>query len=220
MENPLLKKLLLKPGHSVLIVNQPESTEAIFGDIPDSVHFHYEDAARFDVLLIFATTRAILASVLTQRASAINSKTVCWVIYPKAKTALSSDLNLMQSWDSITAFNLAPCASAAINNVWTAIRIKPADAVKKSGLGNAEIAKGEFGAYIDVANKKILLPPFIEEFLATHAKASSYFETLSYSNKKEYLIWVLSAKQEKTRQDRLTKMVQKLNEGKKNPFEK
>src|SRR5260221_562409 len=43
---------------------------------------------------------------------------------------------------------------------------------------------------------------------------------LSYSNKKEYLLWILTAKQEKTRNERLGKLTEKLVAGKKNPSEK
>jgi len=48
----------------------------------------------------------------------------------------------------------------------------------------------------------------------------AFYQGLSYSNKKEYVAWILSAKQEKTRSERLIKMVEKLSEGKKNPSEK
>jgi uncharacterized protein YdeI (YjbR/CyaY-like superfamily) len=47
-----------------------------------------------------------------------------------------------------------------------------------------------------------------------------FYQQLSYSNKKEYVLWILTAKQEKTRDERLVKLVEKLNVGKKNPSEK
>ncbi|MFD2147142.1 YdeI/OmpD-associated family protein [Mucilaginibacter antarcticus] len=48
----------------------------------------------------------------------------------------------------------------------------------------------------------------------------AFYQSLSYSNKKEYVLWILSAKQDKTRDERLERMVDKLNAGKKNPSEK
>jgi uncharacterized protein YdeI (YjbR/CyaY-like superfamily) len=48
----------------------------------------------------------------------------------------------------------------------------------------------------------------------------SLYQQLSYSNKKEYLLWILTAKQEKTRDERLVKFIEKLIAGKKNPSEK
>lgn len=45
--------------------------------------------------------------------------------------------------------------------------------------------------------------------------AAAFFNTLSYSAKKEYVTWITSAKREETRNDRITKAVNLLAEGKK-----
>ena len=57
------------------------------------------------------------------------------------------------------------------------------------------------------------------EPLPEGAKAE-FNPALSFTNKKEYVVWILSAKQEKTRTDRLAKIVEKLLAKKKNPSEK
>ncbi|RZJ71320.1 MAG: hypothetical protein EOO47_22965 [Flavobacterium sp.] len=92
--------------------------------------------------------------------------------------------------------------------------------MKRSGLGNTEIAKSDYGNYIDVANKIITLPEDLESELKKEVSAFDFYQSLSYSNRKEYVLWVLSAKQEKTRLDRILKTVEKLAAGKKNPSEK
>jgi len=56
--------------------------------------------------------------------------------------------------------------------------------------------------------------------LAPSTAAFNFFQSLSFSNKKEYVVWILSAKQEKTKNERLTKLSEKLLAGKKNPSEK
>jgi len=48
----------------------------------------------------------------------------------------------------------------------------------------------------------------------------NFYDGLSYSNKKEYVLWILTAKQAQTKADRLDKLVTKLLAGKKNPSEK
>ncbi len=63
----------------------------------------------------------------------------------------------MQSWEDLKTFNLTPCCSAAINETWTALIINPETEIKRSGLGNTEIAKSKYGNYIDVSNKIINL---------------------------------------------------------------
>jgi len=60
----------------------------------------------------------------------------------------------------------------------------------------------------------------IHRLLQHNPPASRFYEQLSYSSKKEYVLWILTAKQEKTRADRLARMAEKLTAGKKNPAEK
>jgi uncharacterized protein YdeI (YjbR/CyaY-like superfamily) len=60
----------------------------------------------------------------------------------------------------------------------------------------------------------------MEAVFESNPAAMSFYQSLSYSNRKEYVLWILTAKQEKTLTERLTKMVEKLRAGKKNPSEK
>jgi len=220
MDNPFLKKLQLKTGFKVSVINAPENAAAIFGDIPSEITFSYDTQPQQEAYLIFAITKADMFTALEAIEKSIVDKTIVWIFYPKAKTPLAADLNLMQSWEDITKFNLAPCGSAAVNEIWTGIRIKTATSQKKSGVGNAEIANNEYGQYIDVANKIVTLPEDLKTALAERPDALAYYETLAYSHRKEYVLWVITAKQEKTRTDRIHKMIEKLLDKKKNPTEK
>ncbi|MNY58036.1 hypothetical protein D3C86_1943270 [compost metagenome] len=50
-----------------------------------------------------------------------------------------------------------------------------------------------------------------------HPKEQEFFNSLAYSHKKEYVLWILTAKQEKTKASRLEKTIELLKAGKKNP---
>lgn len=218
MENSLLKKLQIKSGFKIKVINAPENFPSIIGNIPSDTIFSFDDLKDFSALLIFAITKSDLLNTLKKET--IGIKTICWIFYPKAKSKLASDLNLMQSWEDLKTFNLTPCGSAAINETWTALRIKPETEMKRSGLGNTEILQNDFGKYIDVVNKLITLPEDLEIELKNQPTAFNFYQGLSYSNRKEYVLWVLSAKQEKTRLDRIQKTIEKLSADKKNPNEK
>jgi uncharacterized protein YdeI (YjbR/CyaY-like superfamily) len=126
----------------------------------------------------------------------------------------------MGSWDEVAKYGLRIVAAAAIDDTWTALRFRPEAQVKTSDGRNEAVRQNEYSAYIDVDNKQIKLPPLIADALKTEPEAMDFYQQLSYSNKKEYVLWILTAKQDKTRDERLAKLVEKLNDGKKNPSEK
>jgi hypothetical protein len=146
--------------------------------------------------------------------------TIFWITYPKKSSGIVSDLEMMSSWDEPAKYGLRTVAAAAIDETWTAIRLKPEGQSKVSEFGNGEIKKNEHAAFIDLENRKIVLPPDMQQVLAKSVGAMSFYDSLSFSNKKEYVVWILSAKQEKTKNERLEKLTGKLLSGKKNPSEK
>lgn len=127
---------------------------------------------------------------------------------------------MMKSWDETAQYGLDTVSAAAINETWTALRFKPKDQVKKSEACNTEIQNNPLGEYIDIQNRQIKLPEDLKTALEVQPQTLQFFDTLSFTNKKEYVSWILTAKQEKTRTDRLQKTVEKLLLGKKNPSEK
>lgn len=220
MENLLFKKLQIKPGFKVAVWNAPPQVASIFNHIPANISLSYQMQDHCNAYLVFSISKAEMLSTLKAIIGNINEQSIVWILYPKAKSTLAADLNLMQSWDDLKLFGLAPCASAAINDIWTAIRVKPISHQKKSGVGNAEITKNEYGDYIDVVNKIVKLPKYLKDVLAKQPEALDFYQKLAYSHQKEYVLWILTAKQEKTRLDRIAKMITKLLEKKKNPTEK
>jgi len=220
MENLFLKKLQIKPNAKVKIVDAPENAPAIFGDIPAEMIMQYRDAVDFNVLITFTTSKAQLNTQIKNNIRYVNAKTICWVFYPKKSSKISSDLGLMKSWEELSNFGLTPCASAAVNETWTALRLKFISEVKPSGMRNDHIKTNEFGEYIDPVNKTVKLPDDLQIHLAAHTEAYAYFNTLAYSHKKEYVLWILTAKQDKTRNSRLEKTIEMLLNRKKNPSDK
>lgn len=220
MENLLLKKLKIKPGFKVKVINAPDHFMAIFGEQTNEITYCFDHTKNTEALLIFAQNKAAMLAALNALKLHINNEIICWILYPKAKSKLASDLNLMKSWDDLTTYSLTPCASAAINEDWTALRIKPIANVQKSGRANNDINTNEFGNFIDMNKKTITLPEDLKSVLENNSSALDFYHRLSYTNRKEYVLWILSAKQEKTRLDRINKTVEKLLTEKKNPSEK
>ncbi|WP_316748208.1 YdeI/OmpD-associated family protein [Pedobacter gandavensis] len=216
MENKLLKKLHIKPGYKVLIENAPENLVEILGDF-DAIQLSFNREKEFDAVLLFVTNGYELEEHLDELHKKLQQNTLFWIAYPKKSSGISTDLNMMGPWNELKNYQLTPCASASISEIWTGIRLKPIALVKASAIRNENIQKNDFSNYIDVLNKQVKMPEDLEFAIKQYPKALEYFLSLAYSHKKEYVLWILTAKQDKTRISRIEKTIEMLLAGKKNP---
>jgi hypothetical protein len=73
---------------------------------------------------------------------------------------------------------------------------------------------------LDNEERVIDVPDDLLRALNKTKKAQTFFETLSFTNKKEYVIWITSAKKTETREKRIQETIEKLMKGRKNPSQK
>lgn len=219
--SPLAKKLLIKPGQHWLVMNAPEDYLATLEPLPDDVQLSFNPEGNFNGIQLFVQNSAELTEALAQLKPVLKDETVFWVIYPKKSSGMETDLEMMSGWEVTKPYGLRPVASAAINNIWTTLRFRPEHLVKHSDASKESISKqNDYSAYIDVDKKQITLPPYLQEALAHEPVAMATYEKLAWSHRKEYVVWILSAKQEQTKANRISKMIEMLSVGKKNPSEK
>jgi hypothetical protein len=72
----------------------------------------------------------------------------------------------------------------------------------------------------DFANRVVEMPEDLTKAFAKNKKAQLFFETLSYTNQKEYAFWIASAKKTITREMRVQEAINMLLKGLKNPSQK
>lgn len=88
-----------------------------------------------------------------------------------------------------------------------AIRKEPGDRVK------VELEKDTYERTVDIPNE-------LELLLKQNKTASEFYNSLSFTNRKEYANWISSAKRDETKEKRLGETLRRLNDGIKNPFAK
>ena len=218
--NPLAKKLQLKAGKHWLLFNAPDNYLALLEPLPEGATISYQAKGSFDGMQLFVKNSSELAEALKVVVPAVTPDTIIWITYPKKSSGIESDLEMTGSWEEPAKYGLRTVATAAVNQIWTAIRLRKEGQSKVSEFRNEEIKKNEYAAFIDLDNRVIVLPPDMHAVLEQSPKALAFYQTLSFTNKKEYVVWILSAKQEKTRDERLSKLAGKLEACKKNPSEK
>jgi bifunctional DNA-binding transcriptional regulator/antitoxin component of YhaV-PrlF toxin-antitoxin module len=81
---------------------------------------------------------------------------------------------------------------------------------------NAGVAAGdevEVDVELDTAPREITVPPDFAEALAGDTEARQFFDELSYSNKRRFVLSIEEAKTAETRQRRIEKAISMLREG-------
>ena len=75
----------------------------------------------------------------------------------------------------------------------------------------------EIFKWVNPQTKEITLPDDLAAALKKNKKASEFFNTLSFTNKKEFIEWVVTAKREETRKERVEGTIERLIKSWKNP---
>jgi hypothetical protein len=142
---------------------------------------------------------------------------VCWIYYPKGSSKIQTDLTRDNGWDKLLAHTRLQWISLiSFDDTWSAfgMRLQNNDDKKKA----AQPAKErEIFNWVDPAAKTVTLPADFAGALKKSKTATQFFNTLSFTNKKEYLEWIVTAKREETRNERVTGTIERLEKGWKNP---
>jgi hypothetical protein len=78
----------------------------------------------------------------------------------------------------------------------------------------------ELSVEIDAAPRTVELPEDLAVALAGDPEANRIFESLSFTNRKEYVDWVLAAKRRETREQRVAEAPGLLKRGRRTPLER
>jgi len=73
---------------------------------------------------------------------------------------------------------------------------------------------------LDTEERVIQIPQDLEREFKKYPITKYFLNSLSFTNRKEYVQWIESAKKEETRKNRIQSAIEKLSIGHKNPFQK
>ncbi len=221
----IFEKLELKDEKTLLIQGIPSSIEKQFAKLSYAKNVTpLLKTKKVEFALIFAINLNQLNGILKDLFAALNENTKLWVAYPKTTSKIVSDLNRDCSWELLSQNNYENVGIVSLDHVWSAIRFKKSDLIPARVKAAKEINEDkEASAASTVVDfeKRLVVPPVeLEKIFIKHKKAKEFFTSLSFTNQKEYVVWIEGAKKVETKQRRLDAVVEKLNAGKKNPTEK
>jgi hypothetical protein len=210
--NALHKKLRLKADSTIAQINGPDNfADIISGDLEVK-----KPSKKCDAIFWFCLNRTIFEEQLTKVTQLLSDTNIIWILYPKGTSGIQTDLNRDNGWDMLMKQpNITFISLISIDKIWSAFAIRtkrPEDDKRAAKSEQREIFK-----YADSATKTITLPEDLEKAFKKNAPAKRIFDALSFSCRREYVEWVITAKRPETRAARLEGTMQKLLQGWKNP---
>jgi hypothetical protein len=216
MENILIKKLHIKPGRIIAIINPPDNYLNRLNPLPEGTTFSSKFIKAYNFVQYFVLSKNNLEAALIKCKKIGDPAAIVWITYPKQSSNIKTDLNRDTSFPILKKHGFTVAAIVSIDETWSALRIKLImDSInKKSGRQKND----NFTKYIDRGKRIITPPEDLKKGLDKNKSAYEFFNSLAFTHKKEYVQWILEAKKEDTRNKRIVKTIAMLLNGQRNPF--
>lgn len=121
-ETPLLKKLGIKEGARVLLVNAPQDFPKELGQLPDGAKLVSASHKKLDLVLIFVKSRTELVKRLEQLRPKLSQNGMFWVAWPKKSSGVETDLSFDAVQEAGLAARIVDTKICAINDVWSGLK--------------------------------------------------------------------------------------------------
>jgi hypothetical protein len=215
MANTIAQKLRIKRGYSILAINAPADFSNKLGVTPPGVKI-INQGKNYNQLHWFVMNKAQLDKEMDKVLKLLKNDVVLWTYYPKGTSKIQTDLTRDRGWDKFLKHDeLAWISLISFDETWSTFgsRLKTETDKKK----DAKPSVREIFNWVNPKTKEIKLPSDFTAALKKNKKQSEFFNSLSFTNKKEYIEWIVTAKRKETRDERLNGSIERLAKNWKNP---
>jgi hypothetical protein len=120
---PLPKKIGLKEGDTLLLLNAPTGIASEFMPLPDGALIHDKATASFTLAVLFCPTIASLKMHVGATAQKLHADGALWISWPKKASPLFQDLTEDIIRDVILPMGLVDVKVCAINSDWSGLKL-------------------------------------------------------------------------------------------------
>jgi hypothetical protein len=217
MANSIADKLKIKTGFSLLTINAPVDFKKGLQGLPSGVSIGHA-AKTYNQVHWFVLNSAQLEKEMSKLMKLVKPGVTVWVYYPKVSSKIQTDLTRDKGWDCLLAESdkLKWINLISFDETWSVFGFRAkTEADKKKEAKPA--APREIFNWVNPKTKEVKLPDDLAFAFKKNKKMAAYFNTLSFTNKKEYIEWIVTAKREETRAERLKGTIERLGKKWKNP---
>src|SRR5258706_4813000 len=216
MTSSISDKLKIKKGDTILPLNAPAEFKKGLTGLPAGVKI-IDSGKDYNQIHWFVYNKAQLEKEMSKVMRLLKEDIIVWVYYPKGTSKLQTDLTRDKGWDCLLAESnkLTWISLISFDDTWSVFGFRPKTEAdkKKEAIPNVR----EIFKWVNPKTKEVRLPDDVTAALKKNKKESAIFDSLSFTNKKEWLEWIVTAKREETRNERIKGTIERLAKGWKNP---
>ena len=120
---PLAKKLGIKEGFKIRLINAPENYFALFKDFPGNVDILTETKSKKDFIHCFSKDIAELKKIIPDLKSEIISNGMIWISWPKKSSGISANADEDSIRSLALATGLVDIKVCAVDDTWSALKL-------------------------------------------------------------------------------------------------
>ena len=217
MANTIAQKLRIKEKDSLLIVNAPPEFKKNLGTLPAGAKI-ITAGKDYAQVHWFVLNKAQMLKEMKKVLALLKENVILWIYYPKGSSKMQTDLTRDKGWEDLLAHGdkLTWISLISFDDTWSVFGCRQkTEADKKKEAKPKE--EREVFKYVNPATKEVRLPDDLAASLKKNKKEADLFNALSFSCKKEYIEWIVTAKREETRNERIKGTIERLGKGWKNP---
>jgi len=216
MANSISQKLRIGEKFTLLALNAPANFKKGLTELPAGVKI-ITSGKDYDQVHWFVLNRAQLEKEMSNVMKLIKNDVIVWVYYPKGTSKLQTDLTRDKGWDCLLSESdkLTWISLISFDDTWSVFGFRAKTEADKKKEAKPKVR--EIFNWIDPKTKEVKLPDDLATALKKHKKEAAIFDSLSISHKKEYIEWIVTARREETRNNRIKGTIERLSIGWKNP---
>lgn len=119
---PLAKKIGIKEGSRIALVNAPKDFQFAPKELPDNVAFLKPTAKSLDIILFFVTTERTLVKDFSKLAARLAANGMIWIAWPKKSSGVATDLSFDRTQRIGLNAGLVDVKICAVDDTWSGLK--------------------------------------------------------------------------------------------------
>jgi hypothetical protein len=119
---PLAKKLGIKEGSRIALVNAPKDFQSHLGELPDKVEFVKRLTNSLDIILCFVPSERTLLKDFVKLAGKLVTNGMIWIAWPKKSSGVATDLTFERVQRIGLDAGLVDVKICAIDDTWSGLK--------------------------------------------------------------------------------------------------